>query len=180
MRTLLCDPRAETLGVNILAYFQNVRDYQTRPILEKYGLDQIKPTDWIPTQVYLDVLNEMCQTPDFSSTLVAIGMGIGEMVPVPFEDARLAQVLEIWDDIYQGLHRGADVGTISVEKEEQGHYRITFTDLYPDDFSYGILYGYAKRFLPPGTQFTIYYDPRITPRDRGGEKGCTVIHAKWQ
>src|SRR5262245_52275936 len=130
MRYLTCDPRAETLGVNILAYFENVRDYQTQPMLEKYGLENVKPTDWVPTQTYLDLLNEMNQAPDYMSALVAIGMGIGEIVPVPFEEPKLGQVLEIWDDIYQGLHRGADVGQIAFEKEDSNHYKLTFTDVY--------------------------------------------------
>jgi hypothetical protein len=180
MRHLTCDPRAETLGVNILAYFNNLRNDQTGPIMDRHGLGNVQPTDWIPTQKFLDALNDMGQTPDFMSALVAVGMGVGEILPVPFEDPGLGDVLAIWNDIYQGLHRNADVGQITSEKESDTHYKITFTDVYSDDFNYGIMYGYAKRFLPPGTQFTIYYDPKVTPRDRGGNLGYTVIHTKWE
>jgi len=179
MRYLTCDPRAETLGVNILAYLDNLRVEQIRSIVERHGLDNVQPTDWIPTQKFLDVLNEMGDLPDITSALVAVGMGIGEIVPIPFEDARLGDVLTIWNDIYQGLHRNADVGQIQSEEQNTNHFKVTFTDVYPDDFSYGIMYGYARRFLPKGTQFTIYYDPKVTPRDRGGTLGYTVIHTKW-
>ena len=49
----------------------------------------------------------------------------------------------------------------------------------PDDMSYGLLYAYARRFLPPGTQFTVYYDPDIPARDYGGDREETIIHIEW-
>ena len=64
------------------------------------------------------------------------------------------------------------------EKISDTHFKVSFTDLYPDDFSYGIMCGYGQRFLPPGTDFTVAYDPDIVPRDKGGQ-GATVIHIYW-
>jgi hypothetical protein len=52
--------------------------------------------------------------------------------------------------------------------------------VYPDDMSYGILYGYARRFLPPGTKFKVYYDPDVLPRDQGGSENYTIIHISWE
>jgi hypothetical protein len=47
----------------------------------------------------------------------------------------------------------------------------------PDDLEYGILYGFAKRFLA-GTQFTVWYDEDLPRMDQGGDQ--TVIHVKWK
>lgn len=182
MRELTCDPNSETLGAGVLAFYNNLRGESTRPVMRKYGLTDIQPSDWLPTQNYMSALNELSKSEDFMSSLVAIGMEIGQIIPLPpgMENATMGEVLQVWDSIYQSLHRKADVGKIAVEKIGDKHYKVTFTDLYPDDFSYGIMYGYAKRFLPAGTDFTIRYDPEVTPRDRGGEKGFSVIHATWE
>lgn len=182
MRYLSCDPRAEILGTNVLACLSYLQEYHVAELVRKYDLSGISPTDWVPTQRFLNILNDLRDErsmSSFMSVLVTVGMGIGGAVRVPVEDPCLSDVLTTWNEVYQGLHRNADVGAITCEALEATHYRMTFTDLYPDDVSYGILYGYAKRFLPMGTQFTIYYDPKVTPRDRGGDSGRTVIHIKW-
>ena len=92
----------------------------------------------------------------------------------------MGQVLMRWDDMYQMLHRNADVGGITVEKIAEKHYKTSHTVIYPDDMSYGVLFGFARRFLPPGTPFKVYYDPEIPPRDRGGEQDATIIHIEWE
>jgi hypothetical protein len=182
MRTLTCPPETETIGVNITAFFDNLRDANTKPIMEKYGLLNIDPESWFPASKYLDALNELGQNPDFSSNLVAIGLEVGSMTPLPpdLENPTLEEVLMRWDDMYQMLHRGADVGGVVIEKISDTHYKTTHTVIYPDDMSYGVLYGYGRRFLPPGTRFKVYYDPDVLPRDMGGQEGCTIIHITWE
>jgi hypothetical protein len=147
--------------------------------MEKYNLFSVAREDWIPTQVMMDALNELASNPDFISRVVAIGIEIGKVIVFPPEVETLEQALLTWNASYHAVHRGADVGDKCAELVKEGHYRVTFTDLYPDDFNYGIMYGFALRFLPPGTNFTIYYDPAIHPRDRGGDHPCTVIHMRW-
>lgn len=180
MRTLSCDPRAETLGVNILAFFHGLRSVEIAPIIEKHELDGIRQGDWIPTFHFIDALNELSESTEFTSALVGIGMEVGAILPIPGNNPGLSDALMTWNDIYQGLHRNADVGQIVCEKLDDQYYTLTLTDIYPDDFSYGMAYGYARRFLPPGMNFSVAYDLDIRPRDRGGETGKTVIHIKWE
>jgi hypothetical protein len=181
MRKLTCPEGAETIGVNIRAFFDNLRGYQTEPIMEKHGLLDVDPEEWFPAQRYLDALNDLAQEPGFSSSLVAIGIEVGLHTPVTsdLENPTLEQVLMRWDDMYQMLLRNADVGCIVVEKIGEKHYKTTHTVVFPDDLSYGVLYGFGRRFLPPGTQFKVYYDPEVPPRDRGG-KDVTIIHIEWE
>jgi len=180
VRTLTCPPTGEVLGVNIIAWVENLQSDETRPIMQKYELLNPVPDKWYPTHLLMDSLNEMAQQANVTSNYVAIGMQVGKICPMPPEltDPDVGQVLSVWDSIYQSLHRSGDVGRICCEKMGDKDYKVTFTDLYPDDFSYGIMYGYAKRFLPQGTHFKVFYDPNVTPRDNGGT-GATVIHLTW-
>ena len=181
MRTLTCPEESMTIGVNATAFFDNLRGYDLKPIMEKHGLLDIAPDDWFPTRRYLDALNELAETSDLLSDLVAIGIQIGMITPMPpdLENPTLEEVLMRWDDAYQYLHRDADVGGIVVEKVSDKHFKTIHTVVYPDDMSYGVLYGYGRRFLPAGTYFSVYYDPDHPPRDRGGQDK-TIIHIKWE
>lgn len=179
MRHLTCPDTSETLGLNVTAFFDNLLTDAVKPIAAKHGLTDVDPHSWIRTSALLNALNDMGKQSFFD--LVAVGMEIGKITPVApgVEDPTLERVLGDWDGIYQYLHRNADVGKIACEKVDDKHFKLTFTDLYPDDFSYGIMFGYARRFLPKDTPFKVYYDPAVTPRDRGGN-GPTVIHISWE
>jgi hypothetical protein len=48
---------------------------------------------------------------------------------------------------------------------------------YPDSYNYGILYGFAQRYLH-GRHFTVYFDPELPRREMGG--ASTVIHVVWE
>jgi hypothetical protein len=180
MRKFTCPPDAEVLGQNIRAWAENLQGEDTTPIMQKYGLVNVDPNGWYSVKALMDAMNEIVSNPNSSPNMVAIGLEIGRIVPMPpdMPDPTLGQVLMMWNGIYQYLHRNGDVGAINVEKMSETHYKVTFTDLYPDDFSYGIMYGYARRFLPRGTRFKVFYDEAVTPRDQGGT-GATVIHLKW-
>jgi hypothetical protein len=182
MRKLTSPPGMKTLGVNFRAFTDNFQSIETVPIMEKYDVKNVQPDQWYPTQRLMDALNELAQNANISSNMVAIGMQVGMIVPMPPDlvNPTLEQVLMAWNGIYQALHCDGDPGRIDVEKVGEKHLKISFTELYPDDFSYGIIYGYARRFLPPGTPFTVFYDEQVTPRDRGGQEGYTLIHIEWE
>jgi hypothetical protein len=178
VRTYTSPPGAEILGQNIRAWAENLQGSDTAPIMKKYGLVDVNPNGWYPLESLMNAMNDLVKNPKTVSSLVAIGMEIGRIVPLPPE-LTLGQVLMGWNDVYQSLHRKGDVGAIHTEKINDKHYRITFTDVYPDDFSYGIMYGYARRLLPLGTYFKVFYDPDVKPRDLGGQ-GKTIIHLEWE
>lgn len=181
MRKIVLPPGVEVFGQNIRAYTDNLQGEDTLPIVKKYGFVDVDPHAWYPAQALMDILFELLNRPNSSLNMVAIGMEIGKIVPTPPEmtNPQLGDVLMIWDNLYQFLHRGGDVGKIVCEKVSDTHFKTIHTDVYPDDFSYGILYGYARRFLPPGTRFTVHYDETVTPRDLGGD-GPTIIHVEWE
>lgn len=177
MRNLTCPPTLEYLGVFVKAYIMNIQGDETKPVMEKYGLVDLDPEAWYPAHKWMSALNELGRLPNFTQNLVAIGMEIGKELPMPpgMENARLEQVLMTLDGFYQAAHRNGDAGQILSEKLSDKHYRISFTDIYPDDMSYGIMYALVKRFIPPKTHFKVDYDHDTTARDKGGT-GATVMH----
>jgi hypothetical protein len=182
MRKLICPPESQTLGVNLHAFADNLQGAETRPIMEKYGVVDTEPFGWYPTINLLNALNEIAENPNLVSNYVAIGMKIGEALPLPpeMENPTLGDVVMIWDDLYQGIHRNGDMGKIECIKHSDKHYETVHTVPYPDDMSYGILYAYGRRFLPPGTPFTVFFDPNFPARDHGGTTEETSIHVKWE
>jgi hypothetical protein len=179
MRKLTCPPGTETLGLLLSAFADNIQGDETRPVMEKHGMVNLAPMEWYPAQTLLDALNELGENPNTLFNFIAIGMGIGETVPMPpgVENPSLEQVLHLWDSLYQGLHRGGDAGKISIEKVNDTYFKTYQNGLYPDDMSYGVLYAYGKRFLPLGTHYSVFYEPDSPSRDQGGEQ--TIISIQW-
>lgn len=180
MRQLSCSPDVRLLGYYVSAFADNLQGDETRPIMEKFGLVDLQPTQLYPCHQWMDALNEMAENPNFTSNFIAIGMQIGQIIPVPPDNPNpdFVTMLNLWDHAYQVAHPTGGAGKIEVKEISEKHYTTTHTDLYPDDFMYGILYAQAKRFLPPKTPFKVYYDTEVTPRDAGGV-GPTVIHVDW-
>src|SRR5258708_5055147 len=114
MRHLNCSPNVELLGFYITAFTDNVQAEETVPIMEKAGLVNLQPDGWYPCHLWLDALNEIARQPNITSNLVAIGMKVGKMVPVPagMTEPNLEDMLTAWDGAYQYVHRGGDVGCV--------------------------------------------------------------------
>jgi len=182
MRHMTTDPKAETLGLLLNSFSENLQGDTTRPAMEKHGMVDLEPMEWYPVQKLLDALNELNDSHSAIFDMTAIGLKIGENVPIPPEigEPTLEKVLNIWDDLYQGLHRGANVGKITVEKVDNKHFITRHTNPYPDDMSYGILYAYGRRFLPKGTDFIVYYDEELGTRDYNDEADAAIIHIEWK
>lgn len=180
MRHLTCDPDAEVLGRTILLLLRGLNTARLYPLLEKHSLLDIQPEEWYSCRDWLGFINELAETAGFTGigSLVAIGLKIAEyqIVPPELENASLGQMLEMWDKVYQMNHRG-DVGTIETVKISDTHYKCIHKNVYPDDLHYGVAYGMARRYLPPGTEFTVKYDEDILAMDRGGDQ--TIIHVMW-
>ena len=182
MRKLTCPPEAEVIGLMLNAYVDNMMGAETAPTFKKYGVVDLDPHGHYPLSRMLNALNELALMPSVSLNMVAIGMKIGEGVPMPpelGEHPTIEDVLMAWDATYQFLHRGADVGKIWIEKVNDRFFKTYHSVPYPDDMSYGVLYGYAKRFLPHGTRFTVRYDEALPARDYGGTGDYTIIDILW-
>jgi hypothetical protein len=161
------------------SFIDNVQADTIYPYLEKYGLTEIDPDNWYPLQTWLDVLNDMATGTNISSNMVAIGLGvINNMVTPPgMENATLQEVLDGWHALYHMQHRGENIGGVIIEKISDSHYKTIHNNVYPDDMTYGVAYGLARRYLPSETRFKVYYDMSEPHMDEGGKR--TIIHIEW-
>jgi len=180
MRHLTCDPDVKVVGGNILSVLQNVNAKEIHPYAVKHELGDVKADEWYPLTQWLDMMNDLIENTYFMSNLVAIGMSLAEKVNLPphMQDATYEDILLAWDDIYHHQHQGDNIGNHHIEKISDTQFKCTFTDVYPDDLKYGIAYGFARRFLPKGTQIIIEYDDLNNRMDEGSSPE-TVMHISW-
>ncbi len=180
MRKLTCEPGTEISGATLLSLVENLVADQIAPHLSKYQLVNIHPEGWYLLQNLLDLLNDLYSSRSVPS-FVAIGMSIADVALMPdsLSQPTFEQMLEGWNNHYQINHRYGNIGRKIAQKIDEKHYTLTLDGgVYPDDLEYGVVYGFAKRFLPAGTRFTVQYDKDVKRLDQGGTK--TVIDVQWE
>lgn len=180
MRKITCEPTMEVSGATMLSIVENMRADEIAPLVEKYGFEDIAPSEWYPLQDFLDFLHEMGHDPNLAANLVSVGMSIAEtaLMPSELEHPTFEQMVEGWDDHYQSNFRNGDAGYKQTTKVDKQHYKVAHNNtIMPDNLEYGVLYGFAKRFLPPGTRFTVWFDEDMPRMDKGGEQ--TILHVEW-
>ncbi len=171
---------AETVGQVHLSLLQAINLDHYQPFLKKYNLDDINPERWYPMQIVLDLLGEIAGSRGGMLDLVSIGMKIMEnaILPPEVEALPFEQVVAMWDQFYLANNRGTDPGYIKPVQVTPKHYQMIHHIPYPDDYAYGGIYGGARRWLPVGTNFTVYYDEELPRRDKDDAE-TTVIHVQW-
>jgi len=181
MRKLSCDPGIEVIGHGVLAFTDNIAASQIGDILVRHKLTSIEPEGWYNMNDLLDVLNEIVERHmNITMNYVAMGMKRAESAKMPpnADKMTLPEFLNNWNNVYQMQHRGGDVGQLKVKAITDTHYEVTYDIIYPDDFIYGVAWGFTKRFLPKGTSFVVKYDENVIHKDKGGQS--TVIHISWE
>ena len=176
------DPAAEVDGYSMLSLIQCLRKEEIHPFLVRHGLTNIEPEKWYPVQKWLDVLSDLAEVRPGQAMFdfVAVGMKIMETAQFPPELAAMpfAQVVMGLAENHPTHHRNGYTGKLTCELVGYNHAKITVRAPYPDDMWYGIMYGAAKRYLPHGTSFTVFYDEAEPRREQGGE--YTIVHIKWE
>lgn len=171
-----CDPQTELMGRTALSLIENIQHHNIAPILKQHGLDTIDPDRWYKMQDVLNVLSDISEGTNAMSNFVSIGIAAAELsvLPPEMEKMSLAEILTAYGKIYKIRHRGGDAGEVNVEQVAPNHFKLTMQIPYPDDVFYGVMYGYTRRFRPPGAHFVVKYDENVKRRDDGGEE--TVVH----
>jgi len=170
-------PDAEVLGGAINGFIDAINREKIWPHLKKLKMTEIDPNAWYPKQMYIDLWNSLLSSPDSAMfNLVDIGMTIAntawppEADGQPFDDLVLA-----WGDAFDVVNRGKDRGYIKTEKRAPNQYIVKCRTPDPDHLHYGIAYGFCKRFLPHGTDFTVEYDESTSRRDNGSKETVILI-----
>jgi hypothetical protein len=181
MRTYNCDPGTEVSGATLSSLIQNVNSTDIAPFLRRYSLEYIDAADWYSSEIFLDFLNEMIHHPNTMYNLVAIGISIAEVaiMPAELEHATFEEIVRSWNAHYQANFRNGYVGRKTAIQVDHNRYKVILDQtILPDDLEYGVLYGFAKRFLPHGTPFSVWFDEDLPRLDEGGAQ--TVLHVLWE
>jgi hypothetical protein len=181
MHTYVCEPGMEVSGQVLGAYVDNVQADIVGPIFNKHGMSNPDPDKWYPMQPVLDLLKELSESSGASTNLIAIGVKTAEygVEPEDVIEAPLPVVLEHWQDHMNANMRKGDPGTIITQKVDDKFYKIRHNNLFPDDFCYGLAYGFCRSRLPLGTNFKVWYEDYNNRIDNGDAEE-TVICIEWE
>lgn len=170
------DPNTEVSGQAMLALIECVVIKDIAPILLKHNIDRntLQAEAWHPLQQWLDVLSDIQNEPGFQSTLnlIDIGRTFAQTAYLPDNINTLEDALIATNDTYQLNHRGGYAGEYSIIIMGPGHLQVIDHTPYPEDFTYGMIYGLAQRFRPPGV-YPIVQHADDQPCRKRGDDSCT-------
>ena len=182
METYVCDPNLEVMGFIPLAFFGNLQSEVLKPILDELGLDisQFEPEGWYKAQSVLDILQKLQGSKEAMFTYVAFGKRAAETAYLPPETVSMGigDFLVNFEKLFPQRYRNGSPGYVHVQKIDDHSVVISYNIPYPVDVFYGMFYGYCRRLLPKGTQFTVVYEPGVKRRDDGGSE--TVLRISWK
>ncbi len=163
-------PDAEYLGTIVFVFTQNLRADVIQPILKRNGLEDIQPDKWYPQRDYLNALREIEQKHTFEE-LVAIGMKVSEVIPLPPDIHDIESALYFLD---VGLHATSrkihPEECIKVEKVSPTHFRTINNVPTPPFLAYGTIWGFVRRFKKKGENPTVLLTQKEMPY---------IIEVKW-
>jgi len=174
------DPDTKVIGALLEAFFHCAQQDEIQPYLRTHDLTDVQPEEWYLLQPWLDVMSEIRTSANNAMfNFVSIGMEVAERIQLPpeWDDIPFEEVLLALDEAHRSGHQG-DAGGYEAEVVEERHVVMRSQTPYPDDFVYGFIYGLARRLLPEGSQYTVYYDPDILRREESGE--ATVLHVTYK
>jgi hypothetical protein len=148
---LTIDPHIEVMGWACLCFVRNTNAKHTLPILQNHALDDIDAESWYPLQDVLGVFQEIHKRDTTRLfDLVSIGMAIAEFSRIPENHTdSLLIILQYMSKAYPRMHRGGFVGEYLVEPIGDFAIQVIDTTPYPHDFTYGVIYGFARRWKSP-------------------------------
>lgn len=166
-KLIASSPRAEVLGESILRYVNCLEHGEVKPILSRYGLDDIQPLDWYPHQTILDVLRDIEQQ---SESMVSIGIKLMEGTVALKNAGSIPAVFDTLGAVYQMHHRNIAEKGWTAELLEPGYIQVVHDSPYPEDLAYGMVWGAVSRFRPTGVGYMVV----LTESD-----SRTVYDVKW-
>ena len=180
MRPFECEPGMEISGQLAISMLHNMQSDSFKTFLAKNGLTEIIPEQWYPFQSVLNVFRDVAQQRGATFDFVAVGLDAVDRYDLPPQLAGMSLeefFLNVLPKVPGKQYRNGESTQLLVEKVGEHHLLIRAITAYPDDTVYGFVYGFARRFAPRGTHFTVKDDEQTTRRDQGGEE--TLLHLTW-
>src|SRR5689334_15385833 len=136
------------MGWACLCFVRNINAKHTLPILQNYALDDIDAESWYPLQDVLGVFQEIHKRDTTRLfDLVSIGMAAAEYSRIPDDQTMsLLVILQYMSEAYSRMHRGGFAGEYLVDSIGDFAIQVIDTTPYPHDFTYGMIYGFSRRW----------------------------------
>ncbi len=170
---VLFEPESEFIGQSMISLIEAAQE-DIQHVLNAYHIDEIDPDEWYPGDLYMDILKDLAGP---SHNLVSIGMKIPEKATYPPLIDSLEMALLTINDAYQMDQRHGYNGSYVTQQIDDRDFVVIARNPFPCDFDYGILSSLCRRFLPPGTSFTVKHDDTCECRKDGADS-CTY-HITW-
>jgi hypothetical protein len=167
-------------GMMIVGYKKAINSDEFAQYFERHGFADVDPNRWYLAQDLLDVFNDMLAdahgTLDFVSIGIAIAPNLG--IPPTLDLHSPEQVFGFIGNAQAATTFTSHPGYIRSEQIDKTHYTIRARTVMPDDMIYGVMYAFARGFVPTGSHISLTYTPDGKRRDFGDE--YTSMELKWE
>ncbi|MEO0565496.1 MAG: hypothetical protein AAF125_25540, partial [Chloroflexota bacterium] len=165
------DPSVDVAGSAAKSMVDNLATSDIQDIIERHGLGDIQPGDWVPLHEMCGMFNdaEAILGGGAAQVYVAMGMKIAEQSEFPsemLESLTMEVMLMGWNDHYKANHRGAQLADVASHKISDTSFELHFPAdgyPYPYNLAYGMAFGFCKKLLPKGINFKVEYDDVHSP-----------------
>ena len=114
----------------------------------------------------VNFMTDLQQAPGGMFNLVAIGMNIAMMVPLPEDVKTVEDTLNFMPTTMALFYRHGQGGSVKVTKIGERHIHLSWYTPFPHDVMYGAVYGAIKRVAPKHSNLIV----------RRETKGATCLY----
>ncbi len=150
-------------------------------VVRKHGLHNLDPNAYYPADKFINVFADLINRSNKHMNLVGLGMAVIDNTPLDpeIDNWELEKQLALPVLAYKHkMYKDKLPGDFSLEWISNDHVAYHEALVWPDDFMYGYIYSFAKRFLSKHNTFAVKYDENIDRQDHGGD--VTIIHVTWK
>jgi hypothetical protein len=154
-------PEAEVVGQMLLAIVESVYSERIMPVLEQHGITDVDPAKWYSWQTVLDFSKTLASDASTAmGNLVSVGMKVSDASAalLPPEVDSIPAMFSILNTLYNTVVRSHNGEGYEFKVLGDRHVQLVDNNPMPHDLVYGIVYGFARRFNPPGGALTVKRD----------------------
>ncbi len=146
-------------GLAIKAFAMGISE-SLKPLLAKYGFDEIDDRGWYERRSFLAMLEEtMRSSPRFD--LISVGLQIARLAPYSSSVDSVESALQSLDQGYRASHRNLPEGDgWEVGRVNGNTYLAIDRTPYPSNFSYGVVFGTVEMFAPEGAHVSVHAEEK--------------------
>ncbi len=173
--------KAEVLSDIILAFLDSSGDFKNiaSEILEKYGMKDLKLSEWYPFKKWLEAFKEISEKVGPTILYIA-GTRVSEKMKWPHNIDSLQKGLESLDAIYHSYHRYNNIGNyeVLIFDSEKREAEIKSDTSYPCDFDRGIIISAVNRYRPKDARRILVVHKDLRSCRKKGINDCIYL-IKW-